>query len=234
MLSILGWMTSFARVYHPRRLLRLLPHRPRRLMALQCQRRQMWSRPRPHQGMDEWTRGTPRICLAPMPRTDAWVIITLVTRTAPICLENKTSGIWEVRHLSDGAHSWTLVNRLIQMARSSARTPPVRIIAAQPDLLRIHIMGPATPGMNQRVRIRGDTPLTSPRIPTGPRRWMWTTNRMMKPIFPKGDRSCHPAIGIGANLPTPLGIAHWMPRLLRVGNIMVINGGTILSLRRSS
>ncbi len=58
--------------------------------------------------------------------------------------------------------------------------------------------------------------------------------RMMKPVFPKGDRPCHPAIGIGANLPTPMGIAPWMPRLLRVGNIMVINGGTILSLQRSS
>ena len=62
---------------------------------------------------------------------------------------------------------------------------------------------------------------------------MWNTTRMMKPVFPKADRLCHPAIGIGANLPTPLGIAHWMLRLSRVGNIMVINGGTILSLLRS-
>ena len=42
--------------------------------------------------------------------------------------------------------------------------------------------------------------------------------RMMKPIFYKGDRSFPPAIGIVANL--------------LVGNIMGVNGGTILSLPR--
>ena len=51
-LSILGWMTSFARTYHPQRLhrttprhprwaMQLLPHRPRRLWAPRCLRRLM-------------------------------------------------------------------------------------------------------------------------------------------------------------------------------------------------
>ena len=62
---------------------------------------------------------------------------------------------------------------------------------------------------------------------------MLNTTRTRKPIFLKADRSCHPAIGIGANLPTLRGIAHWMPRPSRVGNIMGINGGTILSRLRS-
>ena len=62
---------------------------------------------------------------------------------------------------------------------------------------------------------------------------MWHTIRMMKHIFPKAARSCHPAIGIGIKLHTLLDIAHWMPWLSRVKHIMVINGGTILSLRRS-
>ena len=55
----------------------------------------------------------------------------------------------------------------------------------------------------------------------------------MKPVFPKAVRLCHPDIRIGTNLPTPLDIAPWMLRLSCVGNIMVINGGTILSLLRS-
>ena len=58
---------------------------------------------------------------------------------------------------------------------------------------------------------------------------MSNTTRTKKPICLKADRSYHPAIGIGANLPTQRGIAHWMPRPSRVGNIMGINGGTILS-----
>ena len=62
---------------------------------------------------------------------------------------------------------------------------------------------------------------------------MLNTTRTRKPIFLKADRSCHPAIGIGANLPTLRGIAHWMPWPLRLGNIMGINGGTILSRLRS-
>ena len=59
---------------------------------------------------------------------------------------------------------------------------------------------------------------------------MWITDRTMKPIFPEGDRSYPPAIGIGANLLTPLGIALLSPRLLLVRNITDITGGTILSL----
>jgi hypothetical protein len=62
---------------------------------------------------------------------------------------------------------------------------------------------------------------------------MWITDRTMKPIFPEGARSYPPAIGIGANLLTPLGIALSMPRLSLVRNITGINGGTILSLPRS-
>jgi hypothetical protein len=56
---------------------------------------------------------------------------------------------------------------------------------------------------------------------------------MVKHIFPKAARLCHPAIGIGVRLHTPLGIAHWMPRLSRVKHIMGINGDTTLSRRRS-
>jgi hypothetical protein len=52
-------------------------------------------------------------------------------------------------------------------------------------------------------------------------------------IFPEGARSYPLAIGIGANLLTPLGIALSMPRLLLVRNITGISGGTILSLPRS-
>ena len=75
--------------------MRLLPRCPCRLLALQCLRRLMWSRTRPHLGMGEWTRGSPGICLAPMPRTNAWGLIKLDTRTAPICLGHRTSGIRE-------------------------------------------------------------------------------------------------------------------------------------------
>ncbi len=106
------------------------------------------------------------------------------------------------------------------------------IIKARHVLLQIHTMGHMTPGVTWRVRIREGTPLTSPQIPVGPRRWMWITDRTMKPIFPEGDRSYPPAIGIGANLLTPLGIALSMPRLSLVRNITGINGGTILSLPR--
>jgi hypothetical protein len=62
---------------------------------------------------------------------------------------------------------------------------------------------------------------------------MWITARTMKPVFPKGDRSYPPVIGIDANLLTPLGIALLMPRLLLAGNITGISGGTILSLPQS-
>ena len=62
---------------------------------------------------------------------------------------------------------------------------------------------------------------------------MWITDRRMKPIFPEGDRLYPPAIGIGANLLTPLGIALSMPRLSLVRNITVITGGTIFSLPQS-
>ena len=183
--------------------------------------------------MGAWTWGPRRICLALMPRTADRGLITLVTQTAPICLGHRPSRIREVRHPCDGAHSWTLVNRHIQMARSSKRTTTVRSLTAQPFLLRIHTMGPVAPEMNRHVWIRDNTPLTSPPIPVGPRGWMLNTTRTRKPVFLKADRSCHPAIEIGTNLPTPRGIAHWMPRLSRVGNIMVINGGTILSLLRT-
>ena len=57
-------------------------------------------------------------------------------------------------------------------------------------------------------------------------------SRMMRHIFPKAARSCHLAIGIGDRLPTPLDIAHWMPRLSRARHIMDINGGIIRSRRR--
>jgi hypothetical protein len=93
--STLGWMTSSERVYHPRRLMRLLPRRPRRLMALQCQRRRMWSQPRPHQGRGEWNWGAPRMCLDPITRPGARVLIPFVKRTDPICLGLRTSGIRE-------------------------------------------------------------------------------------------------------------------------------------------
>ena len=49
-------------------------------------------------------------------------------------------------------------------------------------------------------------------------------------IFPEGARSYPLAIGIGANLLTPLGIALSMPRLLLVRNITGITGGTICHL----
>jgi hypothetical protein len=52
---------------------------------------------------------------------------------------------------------------------------------------------------------------------------------MMKHISPKAARSCHLAIGIGVRWHTPLGIAHWMPRLSRARHIMGINGGIIHS-----
>ena len=107
------------------------------------------------------------------------------------------------------------------------------IRTARHVLLRTHTMGHMTPGMTRHVRIREETPLTSPQIPVGPRRWMWITDRMMKPIFPEGDRSYPPAIGIGANLLIPLGIALLMPRLSLVRNITGITGGTILSLPQS-
>ena len=57
-------------------------------------------------------------------------------------------------------------------------------------------------------------------------------SRMMRHIFPKAARLCHLAIGIGVRLPTPLGIAHWMPRLSRARHIMGINEGIIHSRRR--
>ncbi len=61
---------------------------------------------------------------------------------------------------------------------------------------------------------------------------MWTMIQMMNHIFPKATRLCHLAIGIGVRLHTPLGIAHWMPWLLRARHIMGINGGIIHSRRR--
>jgi len=57
---------------------------------------------------------------------------------------------------------------------------------------------------------------------------MWIMDRTMKPIFHEGARSYPPAIGIGANLLTPLGIALLMPRLSLVRNITDITRGTIL------
>ncbi len=59
-------------------------------------------------------------------------------------------------------------------------------------------------------------------------------SRTMEHIFPKAGRSCHLAIGIGARLPTPRDIAHWMPRRSRARHTMVINGGTIHSRLRLS
>ena len=214
--SIFGWITSFARAYLPRRLqrtpprhpqyaIRLLPHRPRRPMARHLLHRLIWSRTRHQQGTGVWTRVPPRICLAPMPPTDAWILITHGTRTAQIFPGNMTSGIRVILHPSDGAHSWTLAARL----------------------MTIPTMGHVTPGTTRRVRIREGTPLMSPHIPIGPRMWMSDMAWMMKPIFHKGDRLFPPAIGIGANLLTSLGIALSMPRLSLVGNITGTSGGTI-------
>ena len=170
-----------------------------------------------------------------MPQTDARILITHVTRTAQIFPGNMTSGIRVLRvilHPSDGAHSWTLAARLMTLARSSERGSILVVIKARHVLLQIPTMGHVTPGTTRRVQIREGTPLMSPPIPVGPRMWMSDMARMMKPIFHKGDRLFPPAIGIVANLLTPLGIVHSMPRPSLVGNIMGINGGTILSLPR--
>ena len=172
------------------------------------------------------------MCLDPRTWPGVRVLIQFVTRTTPICLGLRNSGIRAARLLSDGAPSWTLVDRLVLMERSSAWPPPVTVIAVEPDPLRIPILGPVIHGMSQRGRTHGDTPLTSPRIPAGPRRLMWTMIWMMKHIFPKAARSCHLAIGTGVRLHTPLGIAHWMLRLSRARHIMGINGGIIHSRRR--
>ena len=179
MWSILRWMTYSVKAYPPRRLQRMpprhprcviqiLPPRPRPLMALQCLHRPMWSRTRPHQVMGEWTRVPLRICLAPMPQIDTWSLVTHITRTDPICPENVTSGIREVLHPSNGAHSWTLAARLMQMARTCKRRAILTVIKACHVLLRTRTMGPVTPGMNRRALIRGDTPLTSPPYPSAP------------------------------------------------------------------
>ena len=114
--SIFGWITSFARAYPPRRLprtmprhrhpwcaMRLLLHRLCSLMAFIRLHRLMWSQTRPQHKMGDWTRMPPRICLAPMPRTDA-CLITHVTQTDPICPGIMTLGIREVLHPSNGAH----------------------------------------------------------------------------------------------------------------------------------
>ena len=183
--------------------------------------------------MGEWTWVPPRICLALMPQTDTWSLVTQITRTNPICPGNITSGIREVLHPSDGAHSWTLAACLMQMACTGKRREILTIIKARHVLLRTRTMSPMTPGMNRRTLIQGNTPLTSPHIPVGPRRWVWITAQTMKPVFPKGDRLYPPAIGTGANLLTPLGIAPSMPQLLLVGNIMGTKRDTILSLLRS-
>ena len=170
------------------------------------------------------------MCLDPRTRPGVRVLIQFVTQTALICLGLRNSGIRVARLLSNGAPIWTLVDRLVLMERSSARPPLATIIAVEPDPLRIPILGPVTHGMSQHGQTHGDTPLTSPRIPPGPRRLMWTMIRMMKHIFSKAARSCHLAIGIGVRLHTPLGIAHWMPRLSRARHIMGINGGCQLWL----
>ena len=170
------------------------------------------------------------MCLDPRTRPGVRVLILFVTRTAPICLGLRNSGIRAARLLSDGDPSWTLVDRLVLMEPSSARPPPVTIIAVEPDPLQIPILGPVIHRMSQRGRTHGDTPLTSPRIPASPRRLMWTMIWMMKHIFPKAARSYHLAIGTGVRLHTPLGIAHWMPRLSRARHIMGINGGCQLWL----
>jgi hypothetical protein len=150
-----------------------------------------------------------------------------VTRTDPLCPGNMTTGIRVALHLSDGAHIWTLA------AHRLTKGAILVILMAKQVLLQIPTMGHATPGTTRRVRIWAGTPLMSPHLPVAPRMWMPGAAMTMRPIFPKGDRLFHPAIGIGANLLIPLGIALLMPLLLLVRNITGINGGTILSLPRS-